>query len=276
MSALIGNPLLLPDEGYNISRSVRLRSSASAYFNKTNSSSPTDSRKWTWSGWVKRGSLSATQNLLSQANSGSDDSYLQFGSSDKLVLGSYSGAGTDYGILTSGLFRDPSAWYHIVAVLDTANATAADRGILYVNGVRQTVTNSANGVWPQNSTNNKINTASQVVNIGRRPLGDTYLALNKYHPVSFGDEGGATNPEEAKVKAMNDFVDYIKGMAAILNKKAWLKNDLGHKFTPTKPMIGFSDDDPKNVEVMRKAFKDKPDNLVKTYSTAGGIKKEVQ
>jgi hypothetical protein len=109
-----------------------------------------------------------------------------------------------------------------------------------------------------------------------KELIDTYLSLNKYHPVSFGDEGGATNPEEAKVRAMNDFVDYIKGMAAVLNKKAWLKNDIGNKFVPTKPMIGFSDDDPRNVEVMRKAFKDKPDNLVKTYSTAGGIKKEVQ
>jgi hypothetical protein len=109
-----------------------------------------------------------------------------------------------------------------------------------------------------------------------KELIDTYLSLNKYHPVSFGDEKGATNPEEAKVSAMNDFVDYIKGMAAILNKRAWLKNDIGNKFIPNKPLIGFSDDDPKNVEVMRKAFKDKPDNLVKTYSTAGGIKKEVQ
>ncbi len=109
-----------------------------------------------------------------------------------------------------------------------------------------------------------------------KELIDSYLSLNKYHPVSFGDEKGATNPEDAKVKAMNDFVDYIKGMAAILNKRAWLKNDIGNKFVPTKPLIGFSDDDPKNVEVMRKAFKDKPDNLVKTYSTAGGIKKEVQ
>jgi hypothetical protein len=109
-----------------------------------------------------------------------------------------------------------------------------------------------------------------------KELIDSYLSLNKYHPVSFGDEAGATNPEEAKVSAMNEFVDYIKGMAAILNKRAWLKNDIGNKFIPTKPLIGFSDDDPKNVEVMRKAFKDKPDNLVKTYSTAGGIKKEVQ
>jgi len=101
----------------------------------------------------------------------------------------------------------------------------------------------------------------------------TYLALNKYHPVSFGDESGATNPEEAKVKAMKDFVEYIKGMAAILNKRAWLKNDVGNKFIPSEPEIGFSDDDPKNVEVIKKAF-DK-DDMVKTYSTAGGIKKRV-
>lgn len=101
----------------------------------------------------------------------------------------------------------------------------------------------------------------------------TYLALNKYHPVSFGDESGVTNPEESKVKAMKDFVEYIKGMAAILNKRAWLKNDVGNKFIPSEPEIGFSDDDPRNVEVMKKAF-DK-DDIVKTYSTAGGIKKRV-
>jgi len=104
----------------------------------------------------------------------------------------------------------------------------------------------------------------------------SYLSMNKYHPVSFGDEGGATNPEEAKVRAMDDFVDYIKGMAAILNKRAWLKNDVSNKFIPSMPTIGFSDDDPRNIEVMKKHFKDKPDNIVKTYSTAGGTKKEVK
>lgn len=102
----------------------------------------------------------------------------------------------------------------------------------------------------------------------------TYLALNKYHPVSFGDEGGATNPEEAKVRAMKDFVEYIKGLAAVLNKRAWLKNDIGNKFVPSSPQIGFSDDDPKNVEVMKKAFE--KDDIVKTYSTAGGVKRQVK
>ena len=104
----------------------------------------------------------------------------------------------------------------------------------------------------------------------------SYLALNKYHPVSFGDEKGAANPEEAKVRAMDEFVDYIKGMAAVLNKRAWLKKDISNNFLPAMPTIGFSDDDPKNVEVMKKHFNNKPDNIVKTYSTAGGIKKEVK
>ena len=103
----------------------------------------------------------------------------------------------------------------------------------------------------------------------------TYLELNKYHPVSFGDEGGAVNPEEAKVQAMEDFVSYIKGLAAVLNKRAYLKNDVNNNFIPSEPSIGFSDDDPKNIEVMKKHFKDKPDNIVRTYSTAGGLKKEV-
>jgi hypothetical protein len=99
----------------------------------------------------------------------------------------------------------------------------------------------------------------------------SYLELNRYHPVSFGDEGGATNPEEAKVKAMEDFVNYIKAMASVLEKKAYLKKDIANKFLPK---IGFSDDDIRNVEVMKKHFEKEPDNIVKTYSTAGGVKKE--
>jgi hypothetical protein len=111
--------------------------------------------------------------------------------------------------------------------------------------------------------------------IGENEMSDdelikSYLELNKYHPVSFG-EGSAANPEELKVKAMEDFVSYIKAMAGILNKRAFIKNDISNNFIPS---IGFSDDDIRNVEVMSKHFKNKPDNIVKTYSTAGGIKKE--
>ena len=104
----------------------------------------------------------------------------------------------------------------------------------------------------------------------------SYLELNKYHPVSFGDDKGAVNPEEAKVEAMENFVSYIKAMAASLNKRAFIKKDISNNFNPDNLSIGFSDDDPKNIEVMQKHFKNKPDNIVKTYSTAGGVKLEVK
>jgi hypothetical protein len=103
----------------------------------------------------------------------------------------------------------------------------------------------------------------------------SYLDLNKYNPVSFGDERGAVNPEEAKVEAMEQFVNYIKNMAGLLGKKAYLKKDISNNFIPEKISIGFSDDDPKNIEVMKKHFKEKPDNIVKTYSTHSGVKKQV-
>jgi hypothetical protein len=97
-----------------------------------------------------------------------------------------------------------------------------------------------------------------------------YLDLNKYHPVSFGSEQGATSPEELKIMAMDEFVSYIKDLAHELNKKAYLKNDVKNAFIPKKPSIGFSDDDLKNIEVMRKHYKDKPEDKVRTYFTGKG------
>lgn len=110
--------------------------------------------------------------------------------------------------------------------------------------------------------------------MGETELIKSYLEMNKYHPVSFGEEKGASKPEELKVRAMEDFVLYVKGMASLLQKKAFLKKDLGFKFAPVKmPTIGFSDDDERNVEAMKQHF-EKLDEPIKTYSTKGGIKKE--
>jgi hypothetical protein len=99
-----------------------------------------------------------------------------------------------------------------------------------------------------------------------------YMELNRYYPVTFG-QGSAANPEELKVDAMKDFASYIREMSDKLNKKALVKNKVSNKFLPT---IGFSDDDIKNIEVMKKSFKDKPESeMLRMYSTAGGTKKKV-
>jgi len=142
--------------------------------------------------------------------------------------------------------------------------------------VRQYIDSNFNGISKEELIKNlkKYRTFVGEDDMSDDELIDSYLELNKYHPVTFGDPTGAINPEEAKVEAMENFVAYIKAMAALLNKRAFLKKDIANKFVPSLS-IGFSDDDPKNVEVMSKHFSDKPDNIVKTYSTAGGIKRLV-
>jgi hypothetical protein len=121
---------------YQISRSLRFNSADSAYLSRTPASAG-DRKTWTWSGWVKRSALGGTQQLFQvETVSGNTYTDIKF-SSDKLFLDSYGPTGDlQARCVTDGVFRDVSAWYHVVAVLNTANATAADRAILYVNGVR--------------------------------------------------------------------------------------------------------------------------------------------
>ena len=123
--------------GYNISRSVRLRSSASAYFSRT-LTTPTNNKIWTWSGWVKRGVLGSAQVLLSSDVGTSNTTWLEFGfdAADTFTITAYT---SDLNT-TSAVFRDPSAWYHVVVAFDTTQATAANRCKIYFNGVQQTLT----------------------------------------------------------------------------------------------------------------------------------------
>jgi len=99
-----------------------------------------------------------------------------------------------------------------------------------------------------------------------------YLDLCRFYPVSYG-EGSATSPEEGKIKAMKEFISYIKEISSNIGKKAFLKNDVSNNFIP-EPTLGFSDDDIRNVETMKKHFENEPDNILQTYSTAGGIKRK--
>jgi len=100
-----------------------------------------------------------------------------------------------------------------------------------------------------------------------------YLDLCKYHPVTYG-EGSASNPEEGKIKAFKEFISYIKEMSEKLGKKAYIKNDIKNNFIPR---LGFSDDDPKNIESMKDFIdKDNPDDVdISMYLTKGGSKSNV-
>ena len=155
------SPLLLSSAGgYNLTKSLRFRSSASAYLNRT-FGTPTDNKKFTWSGWVKRGTLGAFQVLQVGDDSTSDNFLsLRFGDTDTLQCFQVGGGSYNLQVSTSAVFRDPSAWYHIVFIYDSANATSTNRIQFYVNGVLQTVSYA---VGPF-----AINTASQL-NVASRP-----------------------------------------------------------------------------------------------------------
>jgi hypothetical protein len=109
--------LLLASQGggYQISRSVRLRSSASAYFNRT-LSTPTSNTTWTLSCWLKRGALS--NGGLFAESTGFAGIYF---ASDKIRVMNNAGG---LAIETTAVFRDPSAWAHFVVRSNGTNIKA--------------------------------------------------------------------------------------------------------------------------------------------------------
>lgn len=130
--------------GYLLQRSLRTRSSASAYLNRT-LTTPTNNAIWTYSFWVKRGSLGSAQYLLStQDNNGASASYngFRFNTTDVIEFFQYT-SGYTAQLVTTQVFRDPSSWYHIVLAYDSTQATAANRIKLYINGVQVTAFSTA-------------------------------------------------------------------------------------------------------------------------------------
>ena len=184
--------------GYNLTKSLRFRASASAYLNRT-FGTPTDPLKWTWSSWVKRSNIGSNGTLIAGVTSGSVYSELRFVSTDILRFHQENGATTVSQIDTVAVFRDPSAWYHVVCVYDSANATSANRLLIYINGVLQTTT-AVVAVPPSQASNiNKASEPSQIGNLTVGPLPfDGYMAEINFidgqalTPSSFGETSAAT------------------------------------------------------------------------------------
>ena len=166
---------------------------ATAYLYKT-LGTPTNTKKYTFSTWVKRALASNEEVLISGGTSGSNGDFLVFRTTDQLEWQMYHGTNT--GILkTDRLFRDPAAWYHIVITYDSANAVAGDRMKMYVNGVEET--SFATDTNPPQDTASYINSAVQN-NIGY----DTYgLATSAY----FGGVMAHTQLCDGQAYAASDF-----------------------------------------------------------------------
>jgi len=120
--------------GYSIDNSLRFNDDDSAYLSRTPSSAG-NRKTWTFSCWVKRSEIDRKQILL-DSDSGNELIYIH--SPNELRLVDSLKTSNTINIATSQLFRDTSAWYHIIIAMDTTQATASDRTKIYVNGEQVT------------------------------------------------------------------------------------------------------------------------------------------
>ena len=177
-------------------QSLRFEDGDSAYLSWTPASTG-NRNTWTWSGWVKRGNL--TDGYLFGAGDGGNRRTAIYFDSNKLTFINRN-APTTYDILTtSAVFRDTSAYYHIVAVRDSTNSTSSDRLRIYVNGER--VTSFSSSTYPSTISNGYVGVSTYAHEIGRNPsdtgrLFDGYLANVAFidgtalDPTSFGEYDG--------------------------------------------------------------------------------------
>lgn len=162
MSVINSTPLIAAgDDGYTISRSVRLRSSASAYFSRTPASAG-NRRTWTWSGWVKLGALGQWEGIFNAGSSGNQFAMYLYTDS-QIYIQDYTGSNNLY-LQTTQVFRDSSAWYHVVLAVDTTQATSSNRAKLYINGTQ--VTTFASSTYPSQNYDTQVNSTSYQHNLG--------------------------------------------------------------------------------------------------------------
>jgi hypothetical protein len=173
MSIIQGNTKVSAG-GYQIDQSIRFNRDDSAYLTRTPSSA-SNRRTFTLSFWWKMCTIPSTTSggyRIIQAGS------TEFGWSDSnnnLYL-------LDGGVIfqTSQVFRDPSAWQHIVLAVDTTDATAGNRIKLYINGSE--VTNFASGPSVSQNFDFDIND-TQAQNIGKEGANYIGAYVAEFHSV---------------------------------------------------------------------------------------------
>ena len=152
---------------------------ASTYLTRTPSSS-SNRQTWTWSAWIKLGVLGTDRNLFGAYAHSADNLKINIADTDQVSIRFYNN--TEYQLGLNRVFRDTSAWYHLVFAVDTTLASGGDRFKIYVNGVRETSFAAAND--PTQNLQMTINEAT-ATQIGRFNTGAYFDGSMSY--VAFVD-----------------------------------------------------------------------------------------
>jgi len=178
--------------GYEVANSCRFNAGSSDSLTRT-FGTPTNNRIWTYSFWMKH---CDNQGVL--LNTGADTSYMYFrGSSANPVPFGFSVeqyvSSFQYKLIPNEVFRDHSAWQHIVIAFDTTQSTASNRVKIYKNGVQITSFNSED--YPSQNLDTQVNSAvaHKIGGFASSGFYDGYLAEvvfidgQQLAPTSFGE-----------------------------------------------------------------------------------------
>ena len=153
--------------GYQIGNSLRFR--GASYLRRDPASSG-NLKTNTISIWLKQSAKDAPQSVFGQGRCGA-----RWSTSGRLgeITHNAGVGGTNNFLNSTGRYRDPSAWYHLVIAHDTTQATESDRVKLYINGAQVVFSSAA---YPaQNADMNFNNT--EVLTIGRSNVSDNEVWL---------------------------------------------------------------------------------------------------
>ena len=161
----------IKDTGYNVANSLRFNDDSSDRLTRSQSNGNQD--KWTWSVWLKRSTLGSAQCFFASTDGSATSFDAKFDSSDRIEVYNYFGGGFDSKLVTNRVFRDVSAWYHIVIVYDSGNSTEAFRLRIYVNGTEESSFSTTN--YPGLNADSDLNVSGSNIEIGRQANGGQYF-----------------------------------------------------------------------------------------------------
>jgi hypothetical protein len=169
-------------KGYEISNSLRFNDGDSPSLARTPSSEG-NRDTFTISFWLKRSVLGTRQFIInSWGGSTNDYAQIEINTSDKIVIQNIVSNSQQLDLRTNRVFRDPSAWYHIVLAVDSTQGTASNRAKFYVNGVQETSFSTETYMSQNNDTYFNDDVAHY---IGKRGDNSNYLDgyLTEFHMV---------------------------------------------------------------------------------------------
>jgi hypothetical protein len=183
--------------GYQVNNSLRFNRGSSDSLTRTPASSG-NRRTYTISTWLKRTKLSTAEQFIGASTTNFDT--IGFDSSDRIRFYIYNNPTSTVRVSTQ-VFRDVGAWYHIVIAVDTTNATDQNRCRIYVNGTEITAWATNNSITQNLDTSFNQNVIQYIGAHGYAPdpeyfngyMSEVYMIDGQQlTPSSFGQTDSAT------------------------------------------------------------------------------------